>query len=363
MQMLDLVKQYNELRPEMDEAIQRVLDSGYFIMGPELKAFEKEVAEYMEVGHAVGCASGTDALQVALMALYIGPGDEVITTPFTFVATVEVIALLGAEPVYVDIDPVSYTIDPAKIEEAITDKTRAIIPVHLYGQSAVMEEINHIADTHGIPVIEDTAQAIGAKRNGAFVGTTGTVGCISFFPSKNLGAYGDAGMMVTNDAALAEKLRMITKHGSKVKYQHELLGVNSRLDALQAAILRVKLPHLDTWNSKRAEIAERYKQGIIAKEVTLPTTLDGNTHIYHQFSIQVPERDDFQAYLKDREIPTAIHYPIPLHRQPAFQKIGRNPGVPIAEEVADHIISLPIYPEMPEEDQQLVIDSINSYFS
>lgn len=363
MQMLDLVRQYNELRPEMDEAIQRVLDSGYFIMGPELKVFEEEVADYMEVGYAVGCASGTDALQIALMALGIGPGDEVITTPFTFVATVEVIALLGAEPVYVDIDPVSYTIDPAKIEEAMTEKTRAIIPVHLYGQSARMEEINRIAEKHDIAVIEDTAQAIGAKRNDAFVGTTGTVGCISFFPSKNLGAFGDAGLLVTNDGELAEKLRMITKHGSKVKYQHELLGVNSRLDALQAAILRVKLPHLDAWNRKRADIAENYKQGITAGEVTLPTTLDGNTHIYHQFSIQVPNRDDFQAYLKDRNIPTAIHYPIPLHKQPAFKDVGHAHAVPVTEKVTDHIISLPIYPEMPTEDQQLVIETINTYFS
>ncbi|MCF7806013.1 MAG: DegT/DnrJ/EryC1/StrS family aminotransferase [Candidatus Marinimicrobia bacterium] len=361
--MLDLVKQYNNLQPEMDEAIQRVLDSGYFIMGPELKAFEGEVADYMQVGHAVGCASGTDALQVALMALDVGPGDEVITTPFTFVATVEVIALLGAEPVYVDITPDSYTIDPAKLEEAITEKTRAIIPVHLYGQSAHMEEINRIAENHRIAVIEDTAQAIGAKRHGKFVGTTGTVGCISFFPSKNLGAYGDAGMMVTDDEDLAEKLRMITKHGSKQKYKHEALGVNSRLDALQAAILRVKLPHLDEWNSRRAQIAENYMNGISADEVTFPTTLDGNTHIYHQFSIQVPDRDGLRGYLGEKDIPTAIHYPIPLHQQPAFRNVGRNLGVPVAEDVADHIISLPIYPEMPEEDQQLVIETVNGYFS
>lgn len=362
MQMVDLVTQYNNLRPEMDEAIQRVLDSGYFIMGPELKAFEQEVADYLGAGYAIGCASGTDALQIALMGLEIGPGDEVITTPFTFVATVEVIALLGAVPVFVDIDPVSYTIDPGAIEDAITERTKAVIPVHLYGQTSRMEEINAIAEKHGIAVIEDTAQAIGAQRHGKYAGTTGTVGCISFFPSKNLGAYGDAGMMMTNDGDLAEKLRMITKHGSNVKYNHELLGVNSRLDALQAAILRVKLPHLDEWNRQRAAIAENYKTGITAEEVGLPQTLEGNTHIYHQFSIQVPERDDFQAYLREKAIPTAIHYPIPLHKQPAFNDIGRNTGVSISEEVSEHIISLPIYPEMPEEDQQLVIETVNSYF-
>lgn len=363
MQMVDLVGQYHSLRPEMDEAIQRVLDSGYFIMGPELKALEQEVAEYLGIKYGVGCASGTDALQVALMALDIGPGDEVITTPFTFVATVEVIALLGAEPVYVDIDPDTYIIDPEKIEEAVTDKTRAIIPVHLYGQTAPMQEITDIAEKYGLHVIEDTAQAIGARQNGQCAGTFGTTGCISFFPSKNLGAYGDAGMVVTNDQETAEKVRMITKHGSRVKYQHETLGVNSRLDALQAAILRVKLPHLDEWNRKRAEIAKRYKTEITPDQVTLPTTADGNTHIYHQFSIQVPDRDDFQDYLKEHDIPTAIHYPIPLHKQPAFENVGRNTGVPVAEEASAHIISLPIYPEMPESDQSLVIQTINEYFN
>jgi len=363
MQLVDLVGQYKELKPEMDAAIQRVLDSGYFIMGPELKALEDEVASFLDVQHAIGCASGTDALQVALMANNIGPGDEVITTAFTFVATVEVIALLGATPVYLDIDPVSYTIDPTAIEEAITEKTRAILPVHLYGQSAKMEDIMGIATKHNLVVIEDTAQAIGATRNGIYAGTFGDVGCISFFPSKNLGAYGDAGMMVTNDTELAENLRIITKHGSKTKYQHEVLGVNSRLDALQAAILRVKLPHLSRWNENRAAVAEIYKSGITADEVTLPETLPGNSHIYHQFSIQVPDRDDLRAYLQDREIPTAVHYPIPLHRQPAFKDVGRNTGLSVSEEVASHIISLPIYPEMPETDQQTVVDAVNAYFS
>jgi len=363
MQMVDLVTQYKQLKPEMDKAIQRVLDSGYFIMGPELKALENEVADYLGAKHTVGCASGTDALQVSLMAADIGPGDEVITTPFTFVATVEVIALLGAVPVYVDIDPVSYIIDPDQIEAAITEKTKAIIPVHLYGQTAPMEQIMEIADKHNLVVIEDTAQAIGAERHGQKAGTFGTMGCISFFPSKNLGAYGDAGMVVTDDAELAEKVRMVTKHGSKVKYQHELLGVNSRLDALQAAILRVKLPHLNEWNAKRAQLAEKYKAGITAKDVTLPQTLSGNNHIYHQFSIQVPDRDDFQEYLKEKGIPTAIHYPIPLHKQPAFKSIGRNTGVAVCDEVSEHIISLPIYPEMPESDQSLVIETINGYFS
>lgn len=363
MQMVDLVTQYKSMKPEMDAAIQRVLDSGYFIMGPELKSLEQEVASLLEIEHAVGCASGTDALQIALMANGIGPGDEVITTAFTFVATVEVIALLGATPVYVDIDPESYTLDPAAVEEAITEKTRAIIPVHLYGQCAKTEQLLEITRRHNLVLIEDTAQAIGAARNGQYAGTFGDVGCISFFPSKNLGAYGDCGMMVTHDAEVAEKLRMISKHGSRVKYQHEVLGVNSRLDALQAAILRVKLPHLQDWNSRRGEIADFYKSGIQAQDVILPQTLPGNTHVYHQFSIRVPDRDGLRAYLKDEGIPTAIHYPIPLHQQPAFRAIGRNTGLPVSEQVAEHIISLPIYPEMPQADRQQVVDAVNAYFS
>ncbi len=363
MQLVDLVAQYKTLKSEIDDAIHRVLDSGYFIMGPELKALEEEVADYMQVNHAIGCASGTDALQIALMAQDIGPGDEVITTPFTFVATVEVIALLGAEPVYVDIDADTYNIDPDAVKDAITAKTKAIIPVHLYGQTAEMENILPVAEEYNLTVIEDTAQAIGAKRNGTFAGTFGQIGCISFFPSKNLGAFGDAGMMVTNDNAINERLRMIAKHGSRIKYQHEALGVNSRLDALQAAILRVKLPHIDEWNSKRADIASNYMDNIHADEIQMPTIADGNTHIFHQFSIKVPQREDFQAYLKERDIPTAVHYPIPLHKQPAFQKVGRSMGVPIAEEVSRHIVSLPIYPEMPQEDQELVIETVNNYFN
>ncbi|MBD3275046.1 MAG: aminotransferase class I/II-fold pyridoxal phosphate-dependent enzyme [Candidatus Marinimicrobia bacterium] len=363
MQLVDLVAQYKDLKSEIDEAVHRVLDSGYFIMGPELKALEEEVAEYLDVKHAIGCASGTDALQIALMAHGIGRGDEVITTPFTFVATVEVIALLDAEPVYVDIDPATYNINPDAIKDAITARTKAIIPVHLYGQTAEMEKINPVAEEYDLAVIEDTAQAIGARRNGEFAGTFGDVGCISFFPSKNLGAFGDAGMMVTDNDDINEKLRMIAKHGSRVKYQHEALGVNSRLDALQAAVLRVKLPHIDEWNQKRFQVASNYMENITADEVTLPTIAEGNTHIFHQFSIQVPDREDFQAYLKERDIPTAVHYPIPLHKQPAFQTVGRNTGVPVAEKVSEHIVSLPIYPEMPGEEQALVIETVNNYFS
>jgi len=363
MQYVDLVTQYKDIEDEIQKAIQGVLDTGRFIMGPEVKSLEEEVADYLDIGYAVGCASGTDALQIALMAYDIGPGDEVITTPFTFVATVEVIALLGAEPVYVDIEPKGYTINPAVLEEAITEKTRAIIPVHLYGQCANIEQIMEIAQKHDLRVIEDAAQAIGATRNGTPAGTLGDIGCISFFPSKNLGAFGDAGMMVTDDADLAEKLRMITKHGSRIKYQHEVLGVNSRLDALQAAILRVKLRYLDKWNEGRAAVARNYSNGITAEEVTKPTILEGNTHIFHQYSIQVPDREDFRAHLNSHDIPTAIHYPIPLHKQPAFRETGRNTGVPVSERVAEHIVSLPMYPEMPASDQELVIETVNGYFS
>ena len=246
-QMVDVVGQYKKIKKEIDETAIRVIESGQYILGKEVSAFEHEIAQYLHVDHAVGCASGTDALMVSMMALGIGPGDEVVTTPFTFAATVETIVLLGAKPIYVDIDPQTFNIDPTKLEEAITNKTKAIIPVHLYGQTADMDTIMAIANRHAIPIIEDMCQAIGTEYHGKKVGGIGTLGCLSFFPSKNLGAFGDAGMIVTNDAALAEKVRMMVVHGSRVRYKHEIIGVNSRLDALQAAMLRVKLRYLDQW--------------------------------------------------------------------------------------------------------------------
>jgi len=361
-QLVDLVAQYKSIKAEIDEALQRVVSSGRFILGEEVERFEEEMASYIGTKYAVGCASGTDALQLALMAYGIGPGDEVITTPFTFVATAEVIVLLGAKPVYVDIDPKTYLIDPNRIEAAITDKTRAIIPVHLYGQCADMDAINQIARKHDLKVIEDSAQAIGALYKGRKACAMGDVGCLSFFPAKNLGAYGDGGMVLTNDEDLAAKIKMLRVHGSKGKYNHVLLGVNSRLDAIQAAILRVKLKYIDQWNRARREKAALYTRLLKDTEVITPYTEAYNEHIYHQYSIRVKNRDGLRKYLTEKGIATAIHYPIPLHLQPAFASLGYKKGdFPIAEEVSSQVLSLPMYPELPEEHINYVATEIKSF--
>lgn len=360
LQMVDLVGQYQKIKPEIDEAIQKVVSSGHFIMGKEVKEFEADVAKYLGVQHAIGCASGTDALQIAMMALGIGPGDEVITTPFTFVATAETIVLLRAKPVYVDIDPKTYNIDPNAIEKAITKKTKAIIPVHLYGQPAEMDPIMEISKKHGIPVIEDNAQAIGADYKGKKAAGIGTFGCISFFPSKNLGAYGDAGMVVTNDAALAEKARMIIVHGSRVKYQHEILGINSRLDTLQAAILKVKLKYLDVWIEARRKAATKYTQ-LFSKEpsVTPPLETPYGRHVYHQYTIRLKNRDAVAKHLADKKIPHSIYYPIPLHLQEAFKHVGALKGTfPHTERAAEEVLSLPMHTELNDEQQSYIAQSV-----
>src|SRR5713101_2448078 len=313
LQLVDIRDQYQKLKPEIDEAIHRVLDSGQFILGKEVHEFETNIARYLGVPHAIGCASGTEALQVAMMALGIGPGDEIITTPFSFAATVETIALLGAKPVYADINPTTFNIEPHLIQKVITKKTRAIIPVHLYGQPADMDTIMDIARKHDLHVIEDAAQAIGAGFNGKKAGTIGDIGCISFFPTKNLGAYGDAGMIVTNDKQLADRTRMIIEHGSKVRYYHDILGLNSRLDAIQAAVLNVKLKYLDEWNRTRKTFAENYNGMFEGSGVITPTVKSDRTHIFHQYTIRVKRRDDLAKYLREKQIPHAIYYPIPLY--------------------------------------------------
>jgi dTDP-4-amino-4,6-dideoxygalactose transaminase len=361
--MVDVVGQYQTIKAEVDEALHRVLDSGQFILGKEVGEFECEVAGYLGVRYAVGCASGTDALQIAMMALGIGPGDEVITSPFTFVATAETIALLGAKPVYVDIDPRTFNLDPAKIEGAWSAKTKAVIPVHLYGQPAEMDTIMEIARRRGAPVIEDGAQAFGASYKGKKVCAIGEIGCVSFFPSKNLGCFGDGGMMTTNNQAVAEKMRMIAAHGSSVRYYHDILGVNSRLDTLQAAILRAKLKHLDRWNTARRKAAARYAELLRGTPTVAPFVAGNGYHIFHQYTLRVPKRDALAKFLKERGIPHAIYYPVPLHLQKAYIGYGYAKGdFPVAEKAAEEVISLPMHTELTEEQLVFITGAIAEFY-
>ena len=362
--MVDVVGQYQKIKPDIDAALRRVIDSGQFILGKEVGEFECQIAGYLGVKYAVGCASGTDALQIAMMALGIGPGDEVITTPFTFVATTETIALLGAKPVYVDIDPKTFNIDPSRIEQAITAKTKAIIPVHLYGQPADMDPIMDVARKHDLKVIEDAAQAMGASYKGEKVCSFGDVSCISFFPSKNLGAFGDAGMVVTNDPDLGDRMKMITVHGSKVKYYHEILGVNSRLDTLQATVLSVKLRYLEQWNSARQRFANRYDELLEGLPVQVPYVSPKCQHIFHQYTIRAPRRDALSAYLKEKQIPHAIYYPVPLHLQKAFSVTGNTRGdYPITEQASDEVLSIPMHTELTEEQLAYITRAIKEFYA
>jgi len=357
--MVDVVGQYQKIRTEINETALRVLESGQYILGKEVTEFENEIARYLNIQYAIGCASGTDALMVAMMALGIGRGDEVITTPFTFVATTETIVLLGAQPVYVDIDPRTYNLDPEKVASAITKRTKAILPVHLYGQSVDMDPLMKTAQDNGIPVIEDMCQAIGGDYNGTKVGGIGTLGCISFFPSKNLGAFGDAGMVVTNNAALAEKLRMIVVHGSRVRYKHEVLGVNSRLDALQAALLRVKLRYLDSWIDARRRAASVYHRLFTGSDVIIPYEAPYGKHVFHQYTIRSKHRDAVARKLSEKKIPHAIYYPIPLHMQEAYKEYGKPKGTfPVTELATDEVLSLPMHTELDEEQQTYIVQSI-----
>ena len=362
--MVDLHRQYLSIKAEIDEAIQSVLTATDFIMGSAVREFEADLATYLGAKHAVGCASGTDALQVAMMALGIGRSDEVITSPFTFVATAETIALLGATPVYVDIDPKTYNLDVEQIAARITSKTKAIIPVHLYGQPADLAPLLTLAGERGLKVIEDAAQAIGARYHGRSVGTFGDIGCLSFFPSKNLGAYGDAGAMVTNDPALAERCRMVTVHGSRKRYQHEILGVNSRLDTLQAAVLRVKLRRLEAWTEARIRIAHRYNDALKDLELATPYCALGVRHVYNQYSIRTSRRDALAEFLKSKGVGHAIHYPLALHQQPAFRHyVPEGTSFPVAEAISREIISLPIYPEMRDAEIDTVTFAMYEFFS
>ncbi|MGP8329816.1 MAG: DegT/DnrJ/EryC1/StrS family aminotransferase [Methanosarcinaceae archaeon] len=358
--LLDLVSQYKEIKPEMDAAIQRVLDSGYFILGPEVKAIEEEVADYLGVAHGIGVASGTDALLLALRALDIGRGDEVILPAYTFFATIGAVLHVGATPVLVDVDEKTYCIDVAQTRAKVTPATKAIIPVHLYGQAAEMDGLAEIAAEHDLSIIEDNAQAFGADYKGKKTGGIGDIGCLSFFPSKNLGGYGDGGMVVTDNPELAEKIRMLRAHGWKKKYFPEILGYNSRLDALQAAILRVKLPHLDKWNDGRRKVALMYSDALAGVEnLQIPHEAPNRTHVYHLYILQVPNRDEIQAKLKEAGIGTSVYYPQPLHLAEPCKALGYKEGdFPIAERASLETIAIPVYPEMSDEQIEYVIEVV-----
>jgi len=364
---LDLKAQYRTIRADIDSAIQRVMESQHFILGPEVESLEKEIAAYVQAGFGIACASGSDALLLALMALNIGPGDEVITTPFTFVATAGAIARLHARAVFVDIDPISYNLDAKKLQAAITARTKAIIPVHLFGMAADMDAIMKIADQHHLPVVEDAAQAIGARYGGQPVGSIGLCGCFSFFPSKNLGGAGDGGMVITNDAELADRIRVLHTHGGRSKYEYDIIGMNSRLDALQAAILRVKLRYLDAWAEGRALKAERYsalfrKRGLDSI-IKLPQVLAKCQHIYNQYVIRVPRRDDLKAHMRLSGVPSEIYYPSPLHLQRAFTYLGYKPGdLHQAEIASQQVLAIPVFPEMSVEQQDQVVESIAEFY-
>jgi dTDP-4-amino-4,6-dideoxygalactose transaminase len=368
-QMVDLATQYQAIKSDIDSAISEVLDSAVFIGGPVVQRFQKSLESYLDVKHVIPCANGTDALQIAMMALGLKPGDEVITPSFTYIATTEVIALLGLTPVFVDVDPLTFCIDPSKIEAAITSNTKAIVPVHLYGQACDMDAIMELAEKHRLFVIEDNAQGIGSDYYGANgtkkLGTIGHIGCTSFFPSKNLGCYGDGGAIFTNDDALAEQLRMVANHGQKVKYRHDVVGCNSRLDAIQAAILNVKLPKLDEYIAARIRVADFYDRELgTSGKIGIPFRDGKSKHVFHQYTVQLKgvDRDALQAYLASKDIPSMIYYPAPAHKQGMFRSFNLGDlDLPVTEELTKQVISFPIHTEMTEEQQTLICSEILSF--
>ncbi len=347
--MVDLKTQYHQLKAEIDTAVMDVLENTQFILGPNVKALEQETAEYLGVPHAIGCASGTDALHLALAAAGIGPGDEVITTAFTFIATAEAIAYVGATPVFVDIDPQTYNIDPDKVEAAITPKPRAVLPVHLFGQPARMDRLKALCDQHKLLLIEDCAQSFGADVSGTQTGAIGELGCFSFFPSKNLGCYGDGGLITTRSEEYAKRILSLRNHGSEVRYHHDVIGYNSRLDEMQAAILRVKLRHIDEFNTQRRRVAHRYNELLAGTGIVTPHEDGHGRHVFHQYTLLSERRDEIMKALQAQQIACAVYYPIPLHRQKAFGETLSHLQLPVTDEVAARCFSLPIYPEMPDE--------------
>ncbi|QTN37648.1 DegT/DnrJ/EryC1/StrS family aminotransferase [Cryomorphaceae bacterium] len=369
LQMVDLLAQYDHIKEEVDKAVLDVVQSSAYINGPEVKSFQAEIEQYLGVKHAIPCANGTDALQIAMMGLGLQPGDEVITATFTYVATAEVIALLGYTPVLVDVDEDTFQINPEAVRAAITPKTKAIVPVHLFGQSAPMEEIMAIAEEHNLYVVEDNAQAIGADYTFSDGRTqkTGTIGHVSgtsFFPSKNLGCYGDGGCIFTNDDELANNLRQIANHGQSVRYYHDQVGVNSRLDSIQAAILRIKLRHLDRYNTSRREAADYYDQAFAdLPQLKTPARANGSSHVFHQYTLQLLEgdRDALVAELQKNEIPAMIYYPVPLHMQKAYLDDRYNEGsFPVTERLCARVFSLPMHSELTKEQQDLIINAVKT---
>jgi dTDP-4-amino-4,6-dideoxygalactose transaminase len=378
--LLDLRAQYETIRDEVRAAVDRVFDSQHFVLGGEVQVLEEEIARYSQTKFAIGCASGSDALLLALMSCEVGAGDEVITTPFSFFATAGAITRLGARPVFVDIDERTFNLNPALVSEAVTERTKAIIPVHLYGQCAEMDPIMEIsrqgwrqtAGTDGgfpIPIIEDAAQAIGAEDARRRAGSLGTIGCFSFYPSKNLGGAGDGGMLVTNDLEHARRLHMLRVHGEETKYHHQVVGINSRLDALQAAVLRVKLPHLEEWTTARQRKAQQYELMFIdaglSEQIEVPFVRARSRHIFHQFVIRVRDgrRDALRDHLRECGVGTDIYYPVPLHLQKCFSFLGYQEGdLPVAEQAAKETLALPVYPELTDEQQDYVVSSIAEFF-
>ena len=365
--LLDLKAQYQSIKEPLDRAVAEVVESQHFILGPKVKACEEAIAEYSRCEFAVGVSSGTDALLICLMAEGIGPGDEVVTTPYSFFATGGVVARLGATPVFVDIEPHAYNLDPELVERAVTPRTRAVIPVHLFGQMAEMDPIMEIAERHGLVVIEDAAQAIGAQDRGRRAGSIGHYGCFSFFPSKNLGCFGDGGMVVTNDAERADKLAVLRVHGGKPKYFHKVIGGNFRFDAMHAAVVLAKLPFLDDWTAGRQANAARYDElfasaGLGAEHLGLPKTLPGKRHIFNQYVIRLARRDELQEHLKAEGVSTAIYYPLPLHTQECFAYLGQESGtLPVSEAAARETLALPIYPELSSEQAEYVVGKVAEF--
>ena len=365
--LLDLKIQYESIRQEVREAVDRVFDSQHFILGREVAAFEQEISQYSQVKHAIGCASGSDALILALKAIGLQHGDEVIIPTFTFFATAGAVVHAGGRPVFVDIDADDFNVDCDQIKSKITSRTRAIIPVHLFGQSANMDSLLEISRQTGIPIIEDAAQSIGATFNEQQSGSMGLMGCFSFFPTKNLGGAGDGGMIVTNDDDIADRLRTLRVHGSRVKYHYEMMGINSRLDEIQAAVLRVKLKYLDDWSAARARNADRYdnlfKRAGFDDNVIVPMRRAGRNHIFNQYVIRAKDRDDLVAHLKNNGIGSEIYYPVPLHQQPCFEElVSDGEAYPMAEQASREVLALPIYPELTEEQQQAVVETITDFY-
>ncbi len=347
--MVDLVAQYRDLQPRLEPAFLKALTAAQFILGPNVQAFEKEAAEYLGVAHAITCANGTDALHLALLAAGIGPGDEVITTPFTFIATAEAIAYVGAKAVFVDIDPCTFNIDVAQAQRAITAKTKALLPVHLFGQPANLAPLMALAKEHQLQLVEDCAQSFGADIGGIQTGAMGDVAAFSFFPSKNLGCFGDGGMVTTQSDEMAETLRMLRNHGSKVRYYHDIVGYNSRLDELQAVVLRAKLPLIDHYNQERRRVAHRYNAGLCLLNLQTPCEDGVGLHVFHQYTLLTDDRAVIQQALAEHNIASAVYYPVPLHQQKVFAGISAGTHFPVTESVAQRCLSLPIYPEMSNE--------------